>query len=381
MRRFLPAALLTAVIVLSAPFMGLVRDALFSRFAGAAVRGVALMFLLVAAAAFVWAVLRIRHRRWSRYGALGLAAILLVLQEWLTGADITDVSFAAQVNVAEKIHIIQYGLLAFLLYRAFRRADESGAGQSGADDPRIVLMPLLWVIPAGALEEGMQFLVETRLGEVRDVFLNLYAGVCGVLFGLAFDPPERFRWRLAGHPRRLGDAAAAAVLALGAFFYVAHLGYEHEDPEIGRFRSWHSLEELRAAAADRAERWRTDPPTELSPWRREDLYLTEAGWHTNHRNERYGDGDHYMAFQANRILEKYFDPFLDLESIRYTGRHRYPPEQRQALEAAAPKHDPATYLSPVLTHRIYPWPSKRLYLAVWLPVVLALWLLPRILRR
>ncbi|MCP3959982.1 MAG: hypothetical protein GY719_19230 [bacterium] len=357
--------------MLSAPFMGLIRDALFSRFAGAAVRGVALAFVALAAAAFFWAVLRIRYRRWPRYGALALAATLLALQEWLTSADIADVSFAAQVNVAEKIHLIEYGLLAFLLYRAFR----------SAGDFSLVLMPLLCLIPAGVLEEGIQFLVETRLGELRDVLLNLYAGVCGVLFGLAFDPPESFRWSLTGRWRGLYDAAALAVLALGSFFYFAHLGYEHMDPEIGRFRSWHTLEELREAATDRAVKWRTEPPTELSPWRREDFYLTEAGWHTNHRNERHNAGDHYLALQANRILEKYYDPFLDLESIRYSGRHRYPPDQRQALEASAPKRDPAAYLSPVLVNRIYPWPSKRLFLTIWIPMVLALWLLPRIFRR
>ena len=371
MKRFLPAALLLIGIVLSAPFVGLIRDFLFGRFHATAVRGVALALLTLAVAAFLYALARIRRRRLPRYAGLALAAALLVLQESLLGAHMTDVSFAAQVNVAEKVHLVEYGLLAFLFYRAFRPAGDLTA----------VLLPLLWIIPAGVLEESVQWLVETRVGEIRDVFLNLYAGVCGLIFGLSLEPPESFAWRIGGRWRQLWDSAALAVLALGLFFYVAHLGYEHHDPEIGRFRSWHTLDELRQAALEREQRWQVDPPTELSPWRREDLFLNEASWHANHRNERYRAGDSYMAYQANRILEQYYSPFLDIESFRGSGKHRYAPEQRQALEAAAPRRDPESYLSPVLIDRIYPWPSKRFLLAVLIPTVLAIWLLPRIVRR
>ena len=177
------------------------------------------------------------------------------------------------------------------------------------------------------------------------------------------------------------DAVALAVLALGLFFSFAHLGYQHSDPEIGRFLSWHSLEELRDAATDRSQRWQDDPPTELSPWRREDYFLTEAAWHVNHRNERYKAGDHYLAAQANRILEKYYEPFLDLESFRGSGKHRYPPEVRDELEAKAPRRDPESYARRVLENRIYTRPSKRLFFAVLIPVVLAIALVPRALRR
>ncbi len=374
MKRFLPAILLVVLIVASAPFMGLIRDLLFDRFEAAAVRYLALALLGLAAAAFLYAVSRIRRHRLLRYATLALAAGLLWLQETVLSAGISDSGLAARVNVAEKIHLVEYGFLAFLLYHAFL-ASPSGERASG---PATFLLPLLWLTAAGVLEEGMQWLVEIRLGEIRDVFLNLYAGVCGLIFSLALDPPASFAWHLGVRDRRrLAGAAAVAVLALGLFFGFAHLGYEHFDPEIGRFRSWHSLEQLRQAAADRAERWQRDPPTELSPWHREDFYLTEAGWHANHRNERYRAGDLYLAAQANRILEKYYAPFLDLESFRGSGKHRYPPEVSRDLEDRAPRYPPERYRSPVLEDRVYPWPSKRLFFAALIPAVIAIWLLPR----
>lgn len=368
MKRFVPAALLTVAIVLAAPFMGLFRDFLFDRFQATAVRSLGVAFLVLAAAAFLFAISRIRHHRLPRYVGLAVAAGLLWPQLELSS---DAAGFAAQVSVAERIHIVEYGLLVYLLYRALKPAG----------DVTFLILPLLGVSFAGVLDEGIQGLVETRLGEIRDVWLNVYAGVCGLVFSLALDPPARLAWRLSDSGvRTVARATALTVLALGLFFAAAHLGYEHADPSIGRFRSWYTLEQLDRAATDRARKWQAEPPTELSPWRREDRYLTEAGWHANHRNERYSSGDLYKAAQANRILEKYYSPFLDLESFRGSGIHRYPPEVRSDLEARAPKYDPETYLSPVLLERIYPRPSKTLFFALLLPVVLLLWWLPQLLR-
>ncbi len=162
---------------------------------------------------------------------------------------------------------------------------------------------------------------------------------------------------------------------LGGFFYVAHLGYMIEDPEIGRFRSWHSLEELVDAAEARRQRWQIDPPGDISPWNRQDDFLTEAGWHNHHRNASYELGLDAWALQANRILEKYYTPYLDLETFRQTGNRRFPPYAVQRVEKAAGDVDPATYVSPVLEQRIYTWPSKPVFLFV-LMLAVGAWLLP-----
>ena len=365
-KRFLPAIAWVVLIVSAGPFVGLIRDYLFERFQVSAIRGLAALLLMLAAAVFLYAVRRIRTQRLWRYSGLVLAAALLWIESTYLSADIRSAGFAAQVSVAEKIHLVEYGLLAFLLYRACKPAA----------DLTVLLLPLLGVVLAGVLDESVQLAVETRLGDIHDVFLNLYAGVFGLVFSLSLDPPQKFRWSLVGSGRqRVAWATAMAVAALGLFFDAAHLGYEHVDDEIGRFRSWHTLEELRQAAEDRTVTWRSDPPAALSPWKLEDRYLSEAGWHANHRNERFQAGDSYMAWQANRILEKYYGPFLDLESFRGSGKHRYPVGIRGELEAKAGDRGPEGYLSPVLVERIYPWPSRRLFFALWIPiaVLIALW--------
>ena len=279
--------------------------------------------------------------------------------------------------MVEKVHILEYGLLAYLLYRAFRPAAVRRAG-----DLSVPLLVLLWTTFAGTVEEGIQWWVETRTGEIRDVLLNALSGLCGLVFAVSLEPIEGFEWRIspAGW-RRLGTSAAILVLAVGVFFYAAHLGYMVEDPEIGRFRSFFTREELLEASAQRAVEWAANPPGELSPWRREDRYLLEAGWHNQHRNHAYELGLYDLARQANLILEKYHAPYLDLESFRKTGDRRFPPHVLAELEAKAPRRAPEEYLSPVAEKLIFTRPSKPVFVALLLPVVVALWGLPRWLLR
>ncbi len=362
MKRFLPAVLLATVVILTCPFIGLIRNYLFDAFEGGAVRAITLVLGAAAAVLFVFALIRIRENRWLRYGGLLVVGALLWFQAVGFKTEL------ATVNVAEKVHIFQYGLLAYLLYRAFRPAG----------DPAVLLLTLLWTTFAGTLEEGMQWLVETRTGEIRDVLLNALSGLCGLVFSLSVEPLRGFSWRMtAARWRSVGTSAAVLVLTMGCFFHLAHLGYVIEDPEIGRFRSYFTHEELVEAADQRAARWAVDPPQELSPWQYEDRFLTEAGWHNQHRNASYELGFYYLARQANLILEKYYQPYLDLEHFRKTGNRRYSPDVVAELDAKASRREPATYLSPVGETRIYTWPSKPMF---WVMVLLAaalLWGIPR----
>ncbi len=376
MKRFLPAVLLATLVTLAAPFMGLVRNFLFDAFPRTAVRGMTVALAAVAAGFFLYALTRIRTQRLLRYGGLALVGVLLWIQA---------VGFAtrlASVNVVEKVHILEYGLLAYLLYRAFRPAAGTAVRRTAVrrtGDLSWPILALLWTAFAGTVEEGVQWWVETRTGEIRDVLLNAFSGLCGLVFALSLEPPERFSWRIPERGwRRLGTAAAVLVLAVGVFFYAAHLGYLVEDPEIGSFRSFFTREELIATAARRAEEWATDPPGELKPWRKEDRYLLEAGWHNQHRNQSYEAGFYYLARQANRILEKYHAPYLDLESFRKTGDRRFPPHVLAELDAKAPRLQPEDYLSPVGERLIWVRPSKPVFLAILLPAVAALWVLPRL---
>lgn len=361
MKRFSPALLLVALILATGPAIRVIQTFLFTRFPGSTKRLLVAAFVLIFAGLIAYALWRIRERRLLRWAGLGASAALVALMA---------VSFRRgmiEVDLVERIHILEYGLLAFLLYWALR----PGGGVE------LWVLPLLGVTIAGTLDEGWQWFVAQRTGEIRDVWLNAAAGVCGQLFSLSLMPPERLSWRGSGQGwGRIVRTAAVAVLLLGLFFAVAHLGYEIQDPEIGRFRSWFTAEQLRELAAERAAEWALDPPVKIGYYEPEDYYLTEASWQAAHRNASLRYGDNYLAWQANLILEKYYAPFLDVVGYRGTGAHRWPPELRREVEAKAGHHDPKGYDSPVFRDRIFIEPSKPVFFLGLGLVVAVLWLLP-----
>ncbi len=345
----------------TAPFIGQLRHWVFEAHLGPALVFLVLGLSLPALGLVGYALIRIRTRRWIRFGALGLAAGAVALQLQMTHG-YGDVV----VGWVERVHIVEYGLVSWLLYR--------GLSKMGARDPSLILLPLAGTAAAGAVDELVQSLAASRIGEIRDVGLDALAGTTGVLAGLGFEPPERFSWRLE-RPNRLFRGLAVSLLVLGGFFYQAHLGYEIYDREIGHFRSWFPRAELEAAAVDRADRWAREVPSVGVAF--EDRFLTEAGWHAGHRDHNYRLGHLYWARQANLILEKYYYPYLDLEGFQGLPSRRYPERMLQELETTHPV-DPETYYSPVLQKRIYIWPSKPAYLAALLSACGLLWFWPRI---
>lgn len=359
--RFVPSVLLTLGIAIIAPYVGVLRERLFEHFPMRSLMVLLGGLLLSGLAALLYAFWRIRSRRLLRF--LGLIGVVLLVWGQNFGFGAGDI----EVNLIEKIHIVEYGLLGWWLYGACRdRRDD------GCDDPSLFVLPLLGCCLAGTLDETVQFLVATRTGDVHDVYLDVYSGACGVLFALCVDPPRRFRWRF-GRVPWIWLWTAAATLGVGLFFGYAHLGYLIDDPEIGQFRSWHRSDELLRLAEERRVSWRVHPPgSNPSPWRLEDRYLTEAGWHVGHRDRNFELGYYYWVLQANRILETYFDPYLDLEGFRRRDRRRYTENTLRKVEVQAPSWDPYLYRSPVLQKRIHVWITKPVFYGVLAAMVLSL---------
>ena len=364
MRPFFPALLLIGFILCTAPFMGLLRREAFDVVPTAALALLFLLLAIPAAALAVYSLLRIRKQPPWCFATLIAAAAFVWLQLTMTLGD-GDVT----VSLVERTHIAIYGLLSWLFYQSFRRKE--------VEDLSLLFLPLLLTAAAGALDEGVQFVVSTRLGDIHDVKLDALAGVAGVLVGLSLHPPRAFHWRI-DRPRRLTDGLAFTLLVIGLFYANAHLGYLIHDPEIGSFRSWSTREQLLETAEDRARRWAIKPPR-ISPTTLEDLYLTEAGWHVNYRDICYQRQRFDLARHANLILETYYAPYLDLENFHGTHRRRYGPQVLKEL--AAHPIDPEGFVSPVLSRRVFLWPPKRSFLSGLLVVVGLLWMGPRVRER
>ena len=361
---FVVASVLSAALILAGPFIGEIRRAILLRFPGQFARIIGGMVLVAIGAAVVAALVRIRDRRGRRHGAIALALAIAASYTFLTRTG------DPQVDVVERFHFVEYGLVTLLFYRAWRPAGDLSA----------VVLPVLAGLLVGTIEEWFQWFIPARIGDVKDIFLNGVAIGCGLIFSLALDPPIGFTGRMtsAGR-RRTALFAAASLLVFAGFFQSVHLGYAIAG-DAWTFRSGYTSRALDRLAADRAARWRdsfVERPKRLSA---EDQYMTEGLWHVQRRNRAWEAGDVGAAWSENLILERYFAPVLDTPSYVSKTGHRWPPEHRADAERRVLAAGPlGPYQSDAHASAIFLWPKRGYWLVV--SAVALLLALPLMIRR
>src|SRR4029079_13402433 len=152
---------------------------------------------VLAIVAVVSAALRIRTHRVLRYGAI--AAALGIAVSYSLG----EATGNPDVDVVQRFHFVEYGLITFLFYRAWRPLA----------DPAVLVLPVLAGLLVGTADEWLQWFIPNRVGEIADILLNGIAIGCGLLFSLAADPPPLFQRRLhSGSLSRVGRLCAITVL-------------------------------------------------------------------------------------------------------------------------------------------------------------------------
>ncbi len=316
--RLLLALVVSIAVILSSPFIRDIRDWIRATFPGQYATVVATAVALAIGGALVVALVRIRNRRALRYGTI-VAALVLG-----TAYALWNAQGIPEVDAVERVHFVEYGLITLLFYRVWRpRGDVS-----------MFVLPMLAGIAVGTLEEWLQWFIPGRVGDMRDVFLNIVAIVCGLLFSVGVDPPDAGAFQIRpGSLRRIGVVAAAVALLFATFVYAVHLGVEIRDPDAGRFRSRYDAATLVRTGPDRLAVWKDQPPIERPRSRsREDQYMSEGLLHVHERNRRWEAGDMAAAWSENLILEKYYAPVLDTPSYISRTGHRWPAEQRVDAE-------------------------------------------------
>jgi hypothetical protein len=307
------AILASAGVILSAPFVSQIRFWIRDTFPGQFVLIVGAIVGLCLAAAIGIALARIRDRRLPRYLAIAAAVALG------SGYSLAIATADAQANAVERFHFVEYGLVTFLFYRMWQPAGDGST----------FVMPVLAGLLVGTLEEWLQWFVPIRVGEMRDVFLNLAAIVCGLLFSAAVDPPSRVTLQVKPESRRgVGAFAALVVLTFAAFVHTAHVGVAIHDPKAGTFTSRYDAAELARLARERAAAWEKAAPV-VRRLAAEDQYLSEGILHVQERNRQWDAGQASAAWHENLILETYYAPVLRTWYPAASGTsHQWPDEQR-----------------------------------------------------
>mgnify|MGYP001590645513 CR=1 FL=1 len=100
----------------------------------------------------------------------GYVLLLITISGYLYG-------LATIPHPEEKIHFIEYGILAYLVFRALRLDHGAGAAYAGA---------LALTAALGWVDEGIQHFLPNRYYQISDVALNAVSGFLGLLLVCAF---------------------------------------------------------------------------------------------------------------------------------------------------------------------------------------------------
>ncbi len=335
-RRLALALGVSFVVLASAPAIGQIRGAIQAAFPGQYRLILGAFVVAAIVAGVLYALATVREERVLRFGLIGAAIAAGALYSLATTTG------NANVDAVERFHFAEYGFLVLLYYRVWR--DRSAAAA--------LLLAFLAVFMVGMLDEGIQWFVPIRVGEWRDVLLNSVAIMCGLAFAAALQQRDRHVQHYRSSRRELLVMLGATTLLFATFFYLVHVGHDVRDPAIGAFRSRYTASELLANAADRAQRWRTEPLTTLRRYSREDQYMSEGMWHIQARNE--ASNDPLTQWKENLILEQYFQPVLDFPTYNTPKGGRWPPEQRDNIRAIA-AGDSRPWVSRANPYPIYAW--------------------------
>jgi len=223
------------LILFGSPYVGQLRSSLRSSFPEKYPWIIGGVTATAVVGAIGWAVVHLRQSRYDFSPAPSARQPLWVRYTLIITAVAVSAGYAravssgeSEVDLVEAFHFVEYGLVAYLFYRAWRRrSDVSGVALAAGAG-----------LALGIADEWVQWFVPGRVGEMHDILLNAVAVGCGLLFSMAVHPPlslalpTRRKSRLA-----LGAAVSGLLLAFAGFVDCVHLGYEVQDGKAGVFRS------------------------------------------------------------------------------------------------------------------------------------------------
>ena len=262
----------------------------------------------------------------------------------------------SKIEIAvEQVHFLEYGLLAILIVNAFRfnRKDVSQFYKT------MILLTLI-----GVVDEYIQGILVSRVGELHDVNLNILAGALALVwyrYCMNVTLEEKSEWFTA--VKFSLPIAGLIILIIGFFnIRISEFGYYIEDDEIGAFYSRMTAEQLLNNPPE-VEKFRSTVLPRLFIDHYADILRevetpvhSEILVHIFRRFKRLKDNQDYaVSYRENQILEKYFLPFIENTDYQW-----HPGKKDKVFQAAEQDLD-TYYISPVSEHLIVSFSEKTMW--------------------
>jgi len=235
----------------------------------------------------------------------------------------------SRVRIIEVIHFLEYGVLSLLYFKAYKKWQDTSSLNLGN-----FIVPVIIMCVIGTLDETIQWMVERRTGEIRDIYVNIVAGALPQVLLLLFSP-SGVKTLIRFHRRDLPfflNGWIIFFLCISFFYYFVHMGNIIKSPNQWDFVSHFTKPQLRS--------FKDDPEfhsliklylNSTNAWKLENYYISEAMGHEGARNKFYQKGHLDKAFYENEILENYYTSYLDSKNARW------PVEQLKECQLAVEK--------------------------------------------
>jgi hypothetical protein len=312
------------------------RDILFEKYGESVFTTLTFAGGVIALAIFLFILIfRLRERSLIPYLALFATALafVYVLKQWVA-------------LPVEQIHFIEYGLVGFLCYNALRY-HLKGWGLATA---AILLTFLL-----GMVDETIQGLLASRVGQLRDMWWNAIAGAMSLAV-VVFSLRPKIIYGSSGHKEIRAHLIMAALCLLNLGYFnreISQFGYLHHDEDFNvTFKSRLTIEKLQQYD-DNLDHFKREIAPHVAKKRMvyqlqevHDLIHEEALVHSFRRAYHFIKGNIRTVYCEDLIIDKYFHQFVHDTDLDW-------PRSRSAeMKPVVGERIKILYQSPVADHLI-----------------------------
>ena len=316
-------AIYSSIIFITLSYARQFSNFMMARFGDDIFSRITVVTLLVVAVLLLLYLLRVKTHLISRFiafvGIVALYAFFLQepLREQIYAAlrwfGLNTAVFEAleifPIYAGEKIHFLEYGFLGLLLCKtlSYRIKDRSA-----------YWLALLIVYLIGMTDEGIQWALPSRVGEYRDIWMNITSGGLAILSVFLVIRPRAFH----GHARLSSlrpvcYTLAAAMVYTGVFLQFVH-GFGHKIfmPDSGtEFVSSFSERELLGLDRRIIQRYESEPAEDI-PYLDMEQYNYEARRHHELRNKFDRNQQYFESYCEQEILKTYYRSTLRKGSVQ-----------------------------------------------------------------
>ncbi len=306
-------AIYSSIIFVTLSYARAFSTFMIDRFGNDIFSQITVVTLLVAAVFLLLYLLRVKTHLVSRFVAfLGIVALyafflheplrvnLYAALRWFgLNTAFLEALEIFPIYAGEKIHFLEYGFLGLLLCKtlSYRIKDRSA-----------YWLALLIVYLIGMTDEGIQWALPSRVGEYRDIWMNITSGGLAILSVFWVIRPRAFQGRFHfASLRPICYTLAAALIYTGIFLQFVH-GFGHKIfmPDSGsEFVSSFTESQLSDLDQRIIQRYESKPAEDI-PYSALEKYNYEAGRHHYLRN-RYNQKEQFFeSYCEQEILKTYY---------------------------------------------------------------------------